>query len=52
MTVAKDLFVPSEAEGSIWRRYLLQPTGWLPLLIGTILLIVVNALGYSLQWNW
>ncbi|GAQ80925.1 solute symporter family protein [Klebsormidium nitens] len=52
MTVVKNLFLPSETEGSVWRRYLLQPTGWLPLLIGTILLIVVNALGYSLQWNW
>lgn len=53
--MASRLFVPSdptESGGSVWRRYLLQPTGWLPLLIGAILLVVVNVQGYSLQWNW
>jgi hypothetical protein len=55
MAMASRLFVPSdptESGGSVWRRYLLQPTGWLPLLIGAILLVVVNVQGYSLQWNW
>jgi hypothetical protein len=55
MAMVSRLFVPSdptEGGGPVWRRYLLQPTGWLPLLVGAILLVVVNVQGYSLQWNW